>query len=286
VLMDVQMPVLDGHEATRRIRLELGRVDLPILALTASALSSERHKATAAGMDDYIVKPFDPLALVGNILRRVRARTARPPDVQESVEPAPHAAPTRPWIEIEGIDSNDVRLRLCDDVDLFRSLLTRLFDEFGDLTTPEAAVDAAACESHAARMHKLRGTAGLLGAHAIHAIATQAEAAWMAGEIERAVDLSMQLGSDLQSLRQRALAAFAGTALPAAPPDSHADELEPGGMSELLVLLRGQNLSAVSRFKAMEPALRRHLSAGAYESARGHVEQLQFTEAADQLEAG
>ena len=70
--MDVQMPVLDGHDATRLIRLELRLADLPIIALTAGALSSERQRATAAGMDDYIVKPFDAKGLVASILRRVK----------------------------------------------------------------------------------------------------------------------------------------------------------------------------------------------------------------------
>ena len=72
VLMDLQMPVLDGHEATRRIRLELGLADLPIIAVTADALRSQRQRAAAAGMNDYIVKPFDARALVSSILRHVK----------------------------------------------------------------------------------------------------------------------------------------------------------------------------------------------------------------------
>ena len=59
VLMDVQMPLLDGHAATRLIRSELGLVDLPIIALTAGALSSERDRAAAAGTDDFLLKPFE-----------------------------------------------------------------------------------------------------------------------------------------------------------------------------------------------------------------------------------
>jgi CheY-like chemotaxis protein len=52
------MPIMDGYEATRRIRADPGLRDLPIIALTAGALSSERQRATAAGMDDFITKPF------------------------------------------------------------------------------------------------------------------------------------------------------------------------------------------------------------------------------------
>jgi PAS domain S-box-containing protein len=87
VLMDVQMPVLDGHEATMRIRAELGLVDLPIIALTAGALSSERQRALAAGMDDFIIKPFDSRTLAQSILRHVQVsglRSLMPVPVKET----------------------------------------------------------------------------------------------------------------------------------------------------------------------------------------------------------
>jgi light-regulated signal transduction histidine kinase (bacteriophytochrome)/CheY-like chemotaxis protein len=73
VLMDVQMPILDGYAATRRIRADLGLRELPIIALTAGALSSERQRATAAGMNDFIVKPFDAETLVSGVMRNVAA---------------------------------------------------------------------------------------------------------------------------------------------------------------------------------------------------------------------
>jgi PAS domain S-box-containing protein len=69
VLMDIQMPVMDGYEATRRIRADLGLTALPILALTAGALSEERRKAEAAGMNEFLTKPLDPLVLVRTLKR-------------------------------------------------------------------------------------------------------------------------------------------------------------------------------------------------------------------------
>src|SRR3984885_12384475 len=67
VLMDVQMPTLDGNEAARRIRNELQLSKLPILALTAGALVGERQRALEAGMNDFISKPFDPPALIRKV---------------------------------------------------------------------------------------------------------------------------------------------------------------------------------------------------------------------------
>jgi CheY-like chemotaxis protein len=60
VLMDVQMPALDGNEVTRRIRRELRLDALPIVALTAGALVGERQRSFDAGMNDFVSKPFDP----------------------------------------------------------------------------------------------------------------------------------------------------------------------------------------------------------------------------------
>jgi CheY-like chemotaxis protein len=73
--MDVQMPVLDGYDATRRIRTELLLEDLPIIALTAGALSSDRQRSSEAGMDDYIIKPFDAQQLMRSVLRHVHLPT-------------------------------------------------------------------------------------------------------------------------------------------------------------------------------------------------------------------
>ena len=74
VLMDVQMPVMSGHEATRALRqLEVGR-SLPIIALTAAALVTERDEALHAGMDDFLTKPIDPEKLKASLLRSCAAR--------------------------------------------------------------------------------------------------------------------------------------------------------------------------------------------------------------------
>jgi CheY-like chemotaxis protein len=76
VLMDVQMPVMGGYDATRALRRRLGASVLPIIALTAAALTSERDEALACGMNDFLTKPIDAQRLHDTLLRWHRTRSA------------------------------------------------------------------------------------------------------------------------------------------------------------------------------------------------------------------
>jgi signal transduction histidine kinase/ActR/RegA family two-component response regulator len=76
VVMDVQMPVMSGHAAARELRSQYPPRTLPIIALTAAALISERDEALAAGMDDFLTKPVDAPTLRASLARHVRARSA------------------------------------------------------------------------------------------------------------------------------------------------------------------------------------------------------------------
>ncbi|MBL8444034.1 MAG: response regulator [Zoogloeaceae bacterium] len=76
ILMDCQMPVMDGYEATRRIRADPSLARLPVIAMTANAMATDRDKALAAGMNDYITKPLDIEATFATLLRWVRPAPA------------------------------------------------------------------------------------------------------------------------------------------------------------------------------------------------------------------
>jgi two-component system cell cycle response regulator DivK len=67
ILMDIQLPVLDGYEATRRIKAHPELKSIPIIAVTSYALSGDEHKVTAAGCDGYMPKPYSPRALLAKI---------------------------------------------------------------------------------------------------------------------------------------------------------------------------------------------------------------------------
>ncbi|MDB5707253.1 MAG: signal transduction histidine kinase [Sphingomonas bacterium] len=275
VLMDVQMPVLDGYEATHLIRAELRLVNLPIIALTAGALVSERDRAIAAGMDDFIGKPFTPRALLGAILRHVQP--ARGEADTATAEPPAQAAML--WPEIEGIDSSVVRERLNDDVELFLSLLERFLAEFADIAagTPEPGV-------RAGRMHKLVGSAGMLGAQAISALARGIETACAAADTRAATRQATKLARQLRRLNQAASPLFEAARSRAETAALSSDgESRRQGAIAFIDLLDQRKMSAVGRFAHLAPQLRRLLDKETFERARGHMDKLQFADAASAL---
>jgi PAS domain S-box-containing protein len=189
VLMDVQMPVMDGLEATDRIRHELRLVDLPVIALTAGALADERRRALQAGFTNFLAKPIDPEELIEAVRRAASARGAATAPAPLAVLAAPRPVPPPPppgalpagWPSIDGIDVKAARRQLGGDHVLFQRLLARLLGEHGDwlALSADAPVgwDAAARVAWRARAHRLRGSAGALGAQALARAATALEAA-------------------------------------------------------------------------------------------------------------
>jgi CheY-like chemotaxis protein len=262
--------------------MQEGLSRLPIVALTAGGLSSERQRALDAGMDDFVVKPFDTRALVACILRHVH-----PADELRSSGSAGTAAPVLPqavapdWPEIDGINSADARARASGDLALFRSILERLIGEFSDLEIPTADEDAQALARHASRMHKLRGSAGMLGALAIHQLAGEAETACTSGDGERAAHFTTRLVAQMQRLALSAAPLFEAARQQSAGVEAESGaEVDPHELNDLVTLLRQQNLAALDRFNALSAGLRTRLGPRAHQQLRDHVHNLRFADAA------
>jgi PAS domain S-box-containing protein len=284
VLMDVQMPLLDGYQATRYIRAELGLVDLPVIALTAGALSSERQRAVAAGMDDFIIKPFDAPTLISTILRHVRISVLQAPTPTAALDQPPPLARV-PWPAIAGIDLTDARVRLCDDFGLFLSNLKRLLNEFSDVSMPSSE-NADALVVYAARMHKLSGSAGMLGANAVQQLAIDARAACVAGETKRLERLAGALVVELVRLGESAEPVLRTAKHRLREADTAAgaeDKLTPQVVAELIEALRQQSLPAIYRFDAFSSQFRSLLGEKKFEIVRGQLDDLKFIAAAETL---
>ena len=165
VLMDVQMPEMDGFEATRRIRQRHDAAALPILALTASALVEQRGQMEDAGMDDLVLKPFKP----AHLRRSVAAHLGRAALPSSSRPPA--SAAGGPLVDLALLKENvggdpDFILHL---IGLFEDLVPTAVR---DIEQALAAEDLPALASAA---HKLKSSAGILGLGRLHTLLADLE---------------------------------------------------------------------------------------------------------------
>ena len=173
VLMDIQLPRMDGYEATRLIRGDGRFDDLPIIAMTAHALVEEQQKVFDAGMDDLITKPVDLRAMFMKIDSHLKRPTHGPLIVT-------HHGTTGEGIHIPPIPGVDVAMAL-DNIDDNRELYLWILRAFLDNQRGTAAAVAQALadgdRSGAVRLvHTTRGVAGTIGANRVVEVATELEA--------------------------------------------------------------------------------------------------------------
>jgi len=215
VLMDMQMPVMDGLEATRRWRASEKGTHLPVVAMTANAMSSDRERCIEAGMDDFVSKPFDPddlwRALVKWLpVRRCPEQEGLPfglVDVYAAARSAVQQSEvcsesSAEFSAIAGLDTQVGLRRVMGKHELYRRLLHGFATDQGDslqrIRDLLLANDIVAAVRAA---HTLKGLAGNIGAHTIQQLAGQLESA-----LERSADrteierLMRQIDHPLQSL--------------------------------------------------------------------------------------
>jgi CheY-like chemotaxis protein len=193
ILMDVQMPVMDGYEATRRIRgASHGDAPVPIIAMTAHALVGDAQKSIDAGMNDHVTKPIDPAILIGTLARWITPR-ARLDSPGMLPEPEEAAAPERQAVTlpsaIAGIDLVDGLARAGGNTRLYRDVLRRFRRDFRD--TAGAMRDHVA-SSHWEELqrlaHAVAGVAGNVGATSLGRSASDIERAVREGNPSRAAE--------------------------------------------------------------------------------------------------
>lgn len=221
VLMDCQMPVMDGYEATRAIRRDPGHAGLPVIAMTANALVGDREKVLAAGMQDHIAKPLNVGEMFATLARWVRPR-ARPGAVPAAATGAAAAAAAGPAVppDLPGIDTRAGLATAMHNGPLYRRLLLKFRDTQGEFATLFAAARQDADATAAARAaHTLKGTAGNIGARGVQRAAGELEAGCLrgdpAGQLEaQLAEVLRELAPVVEGLRRldAAASAPAGTA--------------------------------------------------------------------------
>jgi two-component system, sensor histidine kinase and response regulator len=234
VLMDLQMPEMDGHEATRRIRALPRFAGLPIVAMTAHATLDERQRCLDEGMADHISKPIDPEIL----LRTLRRYYTAAPGQYEA--PAPAKGAVAELGPIPGLDVSDGLRRVAGNHALYRKLLRRFEVEQREAAARLREQLATGDRESALRLaHTLKGVAGNLGAKGVQESAAALEAALGA----KAATPLEQLEPLVAVLEQRlaALIPLLAEALSRSePPASPADPVDPARARASLAQLRAQ----------------------------------------------
>jgi CheY-like chemotaxis protein len=178
VLMDLQMPIMDGLEATAVIRGELSHDNLPIIATTANIGKKEQERCLAAGANDCLPKPFHIHELYAIMIRWVNLgeRTTETPNKDETDRAAPATAEATLPNEIDGVDIEGGLGRVGRNRNLYAGLLVEFADTNARL---DRDIDAAFNDGDLERIrflaHGIRSTAGNIGADALSNVAAELE---------------------------------------------------------------------------------------------------------------
>jgi two-component system sensor histidine kinase/response regulator len=165
--MDLQMPVMGGHEATRLIRADPRFADLPIVAMSAHAMVEERQRCFDSGMNDHLTKPIDPGELFRTLARYGLCRGA---------EAAVAAPQTDPLFAVPGLDVAAGLRRAGGKMGFYRKLLRQFLDSQSGAVKDIGLALAAANFLLAARLaHTLKGVAGNIGAMPLSQIAAEVD---------------------------------------------------------------------------------------------------------------
>ncbi|MBL8300289.1 MAG: response regulator [Rhodanobacteraceae bacterium] len=269
VLMDVQMPEMDGMEATRRLKKDPRLARIPVIALTAHALASDRKRFLDAGMDDYLSKPIEESRLLRTLARWL------PHEVRAYASPRP-ATPTVAATEaVAGIDL----AAALDRVNGKRDLLWRLLSDFRSRYVDAAERIArllAQADGVAAQdlIHTVKGAAATLCAQRIAAAAARLETALR--ESAPVENLLLELAQALQELAAAELPqAAVATELAASPPENW-DAL----WRQLVEELEGGSLDAATTLAQLQQGLNQQ-GRGQLAALQAAVDQLDYAAALD-----
>jgi len=187
VLMDMQMPVMDGVAATLAIRREDRFADLPIVAMTANAMQGDRDRCLASGMNDHVAKPIDPEELWQALLKWIKPRDSF--GVSTEMTALPMVEYEELTFTIEGLDMSNGLRRMLGKKPFYFSMLRKFAggQKFVANQIEQALADND--RDTAERLaHSLKGIAGNIGAFGLHQLAGQLETAIREGQPQAEID--------------------------------------------------------------------------------------------------
>jgi len=248
VLMDLQMPEMDGFQATAKLRADARFATLPIIAMTAHATMQERQRCLAAGMNDHIAKPIDPSLLfetVGRYYRPSPTAGVSGEPVEETSRPDAAARPSGTAADalpsVDGLDVAEGLLRVAGNRSLYLKLLRQFVAQQAEAPARIAEAMKAGDHALAERLaHTVKGVAGNLGAKPVQAAAAALERAIAGREDAGGLEaLRLRLAGDLTALLGGLLPAL-GEGAPAAGPATTPVTADPRALAKLAAEMRRQ----------------------------------------------
>jgi signal transduction histidine kinase/DNA-binding response OmpR family regulator len=208
VLMDLQMPIMDGFEATKRIRKQAKYKDLVIIAMTANAMAGDKEKVMAAGMNDHIAKPINVKDMFATI-----ARLITPKDPSKCIITAKNI-PNTSAVELPLITQINIEIGLNStqgDRKLYRKLLDKFYDSYHYFSTVlQEARESDDKQASLRLAHTLKGMAGTIGAKEVQMSAQELELAYQLGVDQSEItklesDLRFAIGPVLEGIAKLTL---------------------------------------------------------------------------------
>ena len=268
VLMDMQMPGMDGVTATRLIRAQPAFGGMPVVAMTANAMSADRDRCLAAGMNDHLAKPIEPDDLFAMLLRWVPVRVNEaipnaPPEAETATPPVADTVTADPLVGIEGLDVVGGMKRVLNKRPAYEGMLRLFVDGQADTIARTRSLLAAGHTDDARQlMHTLKGTAGTIGATKLGKLAAVVEMALADNAAAPIVDALL---APLEIACAALLAALSG-ALPRVSTAAAACGVDWHGTRALIAkldaLLADDDSDAIELFGQSGPLLKAALGAG------------------------
>jgi CheY-like chemotaxis protein len=298
VLMDLQMPEMDGYQATVKLRSDPRFSQLPIVAMTAHATIEERQRCLGVGMNDHISKPIDPAMLFATVGRFYRPLTGNPRESGTTFRTRFEAKTAESEAKgandelpaIGGLDTQDGLSRVAGNRKLYLKLLRQFVEQQGpaiaQVTSALAQGDAALAERLA---HTLKGVAGNIGAKAVQAAAGVLEKLIRGGAGAAEIDpAKQQVATALDPLIAQLKSALGSPASPGPLPAARVATVDPAQSrtagAQLLKLLSEFDPGSVDFVEVYSAALRPLFAAESWPRFEKLVQGYAFAEAQTELE--
>ncbi|OGK08074.1 MAG: hypothetical protein A2W80_10890 [Candidatus Riflebacteria bacterium GWC2_50_8] len=199
ILMDCQMPVMDGYQTTIAIRSLPDLKEIPIIAMTANAMAGDREKALDVGMNDHIAKPIDVQVMFTTLARWIKSKS-------DAVTPAPEMATTPSGLaipELAGINTGQILANLLNNTELYQKMLVNFYQSYSNFR--ETFMTSFKCDDPTAATryaHSLKSCAGNIGAVSVKTLAERLERSCKSGiPLGALTELINETAAEINSVR-------------------------------------------------------------------------------------